>query len=160
MTKRKGHFEGHSYFVTSLPIEYCVSQLQNLNDADIQVTIDSAGHQSVAFTAQLLERGIVRATGKGTLRRWEGTLTRVDCDVEVHEGLLTWLMFVTGFFIMLMVCLPLIIFMSANVDVAIWMSVSVGFVIVMIALIALTRHFAPLDDTPRNLLREIESALT
>jgi len=160
MSKRKGQFEGHSFFVTTTPIERCVRQLEALNKENLDIRIIKKDPDTVLFKAQLSEQGVLRVTGEGTLKRWQGTDTRVDCDITIHEGILLWMMILAGFFIMVMVMLPLLIFIAAEINVMLWLGLSVGFLVILIMLMVLTRHYTPLDDTPRNLQQLIEKTLT
>lgn len=159
MAKRKGRFEGNVKFVSSLPLEECIYRLQTLDTENIQLQFKTRSIDSISFRAKLLERGVVRAEGLGTLRRWEGTLTRVDCDVEVREGLMRWLLLLAGLFLMIMILLPTVFLIAANVNVIGWLGINIGFIAIIIGMLWLTNRYAPIDDTPQNLLRIIEETL-
>lgn len=159
MVKRKGRFEGNLKFVSSLPLEECIYRLQTLDAESIQLQFKTKSIDAITFEAKLLERGVVRAKGIGSLRRWEGTLTRVDCDVKVREGLMRWLLLLAGLFLMIMIILPTMSLISANVNVVVWLGINIGFVAIIIWMLWLTNRYAPIDDTPQNLLRIIEETL-
>lgn len=159
MTKRKGRFEGNVKFVSALPLEECIYRLQTLDTEDIQLQFKTKSIDSISFQAKLLERGVVRAEGIGTLRRWEGTLTRVDCDVKVREGVMRWLLLLAGLFLMIMIILPTVFLIAANVNVIGWLGISICFVGILLGMLWLTKRYAPIDDTPQNLLYIIEETL-
>ncbi len=159
MAKRKRRFEGTVQFLSNLPLEECVSRLQELESSEFRFTFSREGHDAIVFKAHLLERGIIRAEAKGNLRRWEGTLTRVDCDVKVREGLVRWLMLLATLCLMTMVAIPILFFLSAGINSIIWTGLSIGFIICFIIMLLITNHFAPIDDTPQNLLHLITSRL-
>lgn len=159
MTKRKGRFEGNVKFVSPLPLEECIYRLQTLDTEDIQLQFKTKSIDSISFQAKLLERGVVRAEGVGTLRRWEGTLTRVDCDVQVREGVMRWLLLLAGLFLMIMIILPTVFLIAANVNVIGWLGISICFVGILLDMLWLTKRYAPIDDTPQNLLYIIEETL-
>ena len=159
MAKSKRRFEGTVQFLSNLPLEECVSRLDSLESDNFRITFSRNEHDSLAFKAHLLERGIIRAEGKGNLRRWEGTLTRVDCDVKVREGIVRWLMLLATLCLVTMVAIPTLFFLSAGVDSLIWIGLSIGFVAFFIIMMLITNHFAPMDDTPQSLLHLMTSTL-
>lgn len=159
MAKRKGRFEGNVKFLSSLPLEECIYRLQMLDTENIQLQFKTKSIDSITFQAKLLERGIVRAEGVGTLRRWEGTLTRVDCDINVREGLMRWLLLLATVFMMIMIMLPTVFLIAANVNILGWLGLSSIFLIFFVSMLWLTNRYAPIDDTPQNLLRIIEETL-
>lgn len=159
MTKRKGRFEGNVKFVSALPLEECIYRLQTLDTEDIQLQFKTKSIDSISFQAKLLEQGVVRAEGIGTLRRWEGTLTRVDCDVKVREGVMRWLLLLAGLFLMIMIILPTVFLIAANVNIIGWLGISICFVGIFLGMLWLTNRYAPIDDTPQNLLYIIEKTL-
>lgn len=159
MIKRKGHFEGNLNFVSSLPLEECLNRLQLLDSETIQLDFRTQHIDAISFQAKLFENGVMRAEGDGVLRRWEGTLTRVDCDIQVHEGLMRWLLLLAGLFLMLMIILPTLFLMAADVNIVAWLGISGVFVAILIGMLWLTNYYAPIDDTPQNLLAIIESQL-
>lgn len=159
MVKRKGRFEGNLNFVSALPLEECLYRLQAMDSETIQLDFKTNSIDAIQFKVKLLENGIERADGVGILRRWEGTLTRVDCEVEVHEGLMRWLLLLAGVFLMIMIILPMIFLWAADVNIIAWLGISLGFVAILMGMLWLTNYYAPIDDTPQNLLAIIESAL-
>ena len=159
MIKRKGRFEGNLKFVSSLPLEECLNRLQLLDSETIQLDFKTQTIDSIAFQAKLFEKGVMRAEGDGVLRRWEGTLTRVDCDVQVREGVMRWLLLLAGLFLLIMIALPMIFLIAADVNVLAWLGISGGFVVILSGMLWLTNYYAPIDDTPQNLLAIIESQL-
>ncbi len=159
MTKRKGQFEGSSQFISPLPLEVCYARLQALQDESISLRVTRENSDELHFDIQLLERGIVRVTGSGRLLRWEGTLTRVDCTIKVHEGILRWLLLFGLLFLLTMIALPLLLFLVAAVDVMIWVGISLIFILVLAGLMGIVNYYAPLDDTPENLLHLIINTL-
>lgn len=164
MTKRKGRFQGRANFISEYSLEQCQQQLvtlaanQNGNDR-IEIAFVPQSPDRVQFTATLRERGQVRAIGKGMLRRWEGTLTRVDCDVEVREGLVLWLIAMMGVSLVLMVSLPLLALTAMQIDTVPWAIISVLFVGIVLGAMWVVHLFSPHDDTPRNLLALIHDTL-
>lgn len=159
MEKRKGHFEGNIKFLSNLPIEECVSRLQTLEDETLRVTFSRECEDSLAFSAQLLERGIIRAEGIGRLQRWEGTLTRVDCDVKIQEGIVRWLMLLATLLLITMVSIPMLFFLSAGINFLPWLGFNIAFIAAFIGMMFVVNHYAPMDDTPQNLLEVISSTL-
>lgn len=159
MAKRKGRFEGNINFLSNLPLEECISRLQGLESAEFRFTFSRDEHDAFVFKAQLLERGIVRSEGKGRLQRWEGTLTRVNCDVKVREGIVRWLMLLATLCLLTMVAIPILFFLSAGINVLIWAGLSMAFIVFFIAMMFVVNHYAPMDDTPENLLHLITSTL-
>lgn len=159
MPKRKGLFEGNSQFISPLPLEICYARLQSLEDATTSLTMKRENSDTIRFEIHLLERGIIRAKGYGSLRRWEGTLTRVDCDIELHEGILRWFLLFGLLFLLTMIALPTLLFLVAEVNIMIWLGISGIFVTVLAGLMMIVNHYAPLDDTPDNLHRRITGVL-
>ncbi|MEL6406349.1 MAG: hypothetical protein AAFR81_18410 [Chloroflexota bacterium] len=159
MAKRKGRFEGKAQFISDLSLEQCQQALGALVDENIRIEFQPATTDRVHFTAKLYERGQVRAVGDGILRRWEGTLTRVDCEVAVREGLLLWIVGMVVLSLVAMVGLPVLFLMASDVNATPFALLSLIFVKVVIATMLLVNRLAPHDDTPRNLLARIHEVL-
>lgn len=159
MAKRKRHFQDQLQFLSNLPLQECVSRLEQLNGDNIQIVFHRDSIDSLAFSANLLERGVIRAKAQGLLRRWEGTLTRVDCKVKVHEGVIRWLILVSLLFFVLVIGFPMIFMLGALMHMLLWLGISAIFVIAFVASLWLTMHYAPMDDTPKNLMQIVLAAL-
>ncbi|MEM9950787.1 MAG: hypothetical protein AAF846_04250 [Chloroflexota bacterium] len=159
MAKRKGLIEGNAQFISDLPLAVCYQRLQSCEDENLTFQFSRRHADEIHFTVQLRERGIIRAEGKGTLRRWEGTLTRVDCDVKIREGILRWLLLFGGLFFVTMVALPLLLLLSTAFEAFIWVGISLLFFAILSGLMLVVNYYAPIDDTPENLLHIITSAL-
>jgi hypothetical protein len=134
-------------------------RLAALENDEFVISFRNETLDSIAFKAVLLERGIIRAEAKGSLRRWEGTLTRIDYDVKVHEGILRWLMSLVIASLLLMIIPPIIFFIAAKINILVWLSISIGFLVMMVGVILMVNHYAPIDDTPQSLIKIIGSAL-
>lgn len=159
MSKRKGRYEEEAHFVAHLPIEECTRRLELLNDDDIRVEILRLSSDKVDFKAQIYEKGRVRVVGKGALRRWEGTLTRVECSVKVHEGILLWIGLSLVALLLCLLLIPTAIFAVMGLGIGTGLALGVMFVVPIIGVLMLANHFAPPDDTPQNLIRTIEEIL-
>lgn len=159
MSKQKRRYDGEANFISELPLEECAYRLEYLQSDEIEIHIKRVSTDKVDFDVRLFERGRVRAEGKGALRRWEGTLTRVDCQVNVYDGLVTWSLAMLLFMALPLLIVPFLFLVSANVDATLWVA-SAGVVLAFILLgMYITREVAPPDDTPRNLLALIEDTL-
>lgn len=159
MVKRKGLIEGNAQFISELPLEQCYDRLQSLADEQLTLQFSRIQLDEILFSIQLRERGIIRAEGTGILRRWEGTLTRVDCDVKVREGILRWVALFGALSLLTMIVLPMLIFSFASVATPIWIGISLIFIVILGCLMLVVNHYAPIDDTPDNLLHIIVSEL-
>jgi len=159
MDKRKGRFEGKLDFISNLPLQECISRLEYLNSDELIIHFHRNSSDSIEFEAYLSERGVIRAEANGMLRRWEGTLTRVDCNVKVREGVLRWLVLLSLSFFVLSIGVPMIFMLGAAVNMLMWLGISSVFVVAFVGMLWLTMYFAPLDDTPKNLMQMILSAL-
>lgn len=160
MAKRKGIVDNTADFLSKLPLEVCLSRLQLLPDDDIQVFVEQVDSDTVNFVMNLREKGVLRAEAVGQLRRWEGTLTRVDCHVSVHEGVVRWLILLTIVLALIMVLVPMAIFLAAKIKLMMWFGISSLFLATVLGFIVLTNHYTPADDTPRNLLSLLKSTLS
>lgn len=159
MVKRKRCYEGKLDFVSTLPLQECISRLQALNNDELQIQFHRESSDSIIFEATLRENGVIRADASGLLRRWEGTLTRVDCDVSVREGVMRWLLLLSMTFFVLSIGIPMIFMFGATLNILLWLAISSIFVIAFVVMIWLTMYYAPIDDTPKNLMLMILSAL-
>lgn len=159
MTKRKGRFESKAQFISDLSLEQCQHALGALEDDNIHVEFQPATTDRVHFTATLYERGQVRAVGDGILRRWEGTLTRVDCEVEVREGLVLWLVGILLLCLTAMIGLPMLFLVASEIDAMPFILLSLMFVKVLIGLLLVVNRLAPYDDLPQNMLARIHDTL-
>ncbi|MGJ3238158.1 MAG: hypothetical protein ACFE0Q_05580 [Anaerolineae bacterium] len=159
MSKRKGHFEGQIRQISDLPLSTCVARLEALASPKVAVEMHAFESDRVMFRVDLLERGIVRAQAIGTLRRWEGTLTRMDCEVTVREGVMLWLAVIAMSSLLTMIGLPALLLFTAGISTLIWWLISAGFVALLVAMVAIANRYAPFDDTPENLFALITTAL-
>lgn len=160
MTKRKGQFQNEAHFVSPLPIEECAYRLEALQTEWIHIEILHLSSDKVDFKAQLREHGRLRAEGTGALRRWEGTLTRVECKVQVRDGLVVWVILSLVTLILAMMVIPVIVFVAAGIGARLWLMLGGLCVLTTIGMMWLAQHASPPDDTPQNLIALIEEALT
>ncbi len=160
MSKRKGQAEQSARFVSALPLEECTYRLETLRTEELQIEITHLSSDKVDFVVHLLERGRLRVDGKGTLRRWEGTLTRVDFDIRVHDGLWLWLLTVLIMLVAGMLGLPLVLLVALQVDPMGWLLMGGAVIVLVLGLMILAQRVAPPDDTPQNLVRLLHETLT
>lgn len=160
MSKRKGQAEQSARFVSVLPLEECTYRLENLRSEDLQIEITRLSSDKVDFIVHLLERGRLRVDGRGTLRRWEGTLTRVDFDIRVHDGLWLWLLTVLILLVVGMIGMPLVLLVALQVNPVGWLVMGAAVIVFVLGLMILAQRVAPPDDTPQNLVRLLHETLT
>lgn len=159
MVKRKGSVSKDAHFVSPLPIEECAQRLEFLHDETLQTEILRLSSDKVDFRLRLYEYGRLRAEGTGTLRRWEGTLTRVDCKVQVREGLVLWIALSLTALLLTVLVIPVLTLAIIGVGAGLWLVVG-GFGVAAVAgLLLLAQRFSPMDDVPRNILAIIEATL-
>lgn len=157
MTKQKrGLRPDEMHFVADLPIEECVRRLRALNSPQVHVLIQPITSDQIGFRAQLYERQRLRVVGSGALCRWEGTLTRVECRVQVHDGLLRWIVWTVLSLLFFLPLIPLTLFAA---DTPFFWPMLVGMTGLGVLWSMIFRRFAPPDDTPPDLLAMIDAAL-
>lgn len=159
MSKRKGQFQNEARFISDLSIEQCVRQLEGLQSDDVQIQICDITSDRARFTLKGYENGRLRVDGRGTLLRWEGTKTRVDCHLTVHDGLLAFTLLTLLIFVVFIAVIPAIALFMAGVDSRLLLLLSAAFLGMMVGLMMLIHRFSPPDDVPMNLLAHIEIAL-
>lgn len=159
MAKHKGKPQGEANFISPLPIEECALRLDNLNEENIQIVILKMSSDTVDFTARLFEHERLRAEAKGALRRWEGTLTRVDVRVTVREGIVAWLILVGIMLILTLLLIPTLVLVAAHVNPFTWLLTASSGIITILGVMVIAHRFTPYDDAPRNLLRLLETTL-
>lgn len=159
MAKRKGHFENEAHFVSHLSIEECTYRLEALNGEVLRIEIVHLSSDKVDFKAALHEHGRLRAEGNGALRRWEGTLTRVECKVKVRDGLVVWALLSLAALVSTMLIIPVIVLIAAGTGAQLWLLLGSICVLATVGLMYLAQRFSPPDDTPQNLIAIIEEAL-
>ncbi len=160
MMKRKGAADKQARFVSELPLEECTHRLELLRSEDLQIEITRLSSDKVDFTARLYDGARLRADGNGTLRRWEGTLTRVDFDVTVHDGVWLWLGIVLALLVVGMIMIPALLMLALQINPLGWLVTGGAVVGFVVGGMWIAHRFAPPDDTPRNLQRLLHDALT
>jgi hypothetical protein len=160
MMKRKGTAEKNARFVSALPLEECTYRLELLHSDELKLEITRLSSDKVDFVAYLYEENRLRAEGTGTLRRWEGTLTRVDFDVTVHDGVWIWLVAVLLLLTIGMILVPMLLLIAMHVNPLGWLLTGTALVAFVVGGMLIAQRFAPPDDTPRNLHRLLHDALT
>lgn len=77
------------HFTTGIPIEMAAGLLAGLASDNVQVELNIIDdHDALDFTLKHRHQGKPNALVKGRLCRWQGTLTRVDCDGAGTDGIL------------------------------------------------------------------------
>ncbi|MCA9911879.1 MAG: hypothetical protein KC496_00955 [Anaerolineae bacterium] len=160
MSKRKGQAEQSARFVSALPLEECTYRLESLRSDELYIEITHLSSDKVDFDIRLFERGRLRVDGKGALRRWEGTLTRVDFDIRMHDGLWLWLLTILVMLFIGMVGAPLVILLALHVNPVGWLVMAGAVIGFVLALMVFAQRVAPPDDTPQNLVRLLHETLT
>lgn len=72
--------------VTSLSPEECIERLQNLIEFGIRVVIHKKNEDEYHFEADMWEDNQIKGRAEGTLKRWEGTSTRLKLDMKLTES--------------------------------------------------------------------------
>ncbi len=90
--KKKGALsppQSELHFTTSIPIETASAILASLANpqVNVELTLLNDG-DALDFKLERLHQGAPNAIVKGRLRRWQGTLTRVDCDGHGADSVL------------------------------------------------------------------------
>lgn len=156
MTKQKRAFTDKAHFIADLPLEECMRRLRSLRSDAMKITFSPTSSDQIAFTMQCYEAGCLRVTGDGVLCRWEGTLTRVDCKITPHDGVVRWALVSVISLLIFVPLIPLSMFFVATP--LFWpLLLSLFGLGCLWALVF--RRSAPPDDTPPNLLRMIDDAL-
>lgn len=156
MAKQKRQLTDEAHFVADLPLEECMKRLQQLNNEQVKFHFIRRTSDQVDFTAQWYEAGQVRVTGTGGLCRWEGTLTRVECKIKTHDGILRWAMLSM---LSLVLFIPMIPLTALYLGTPMFWPLLLSFFGLGCLWVIVFRRFAPPDDTPPNLLRLIDTAL-
>jgi hypothetical protein len=103
-------------FISSLQLEECQQRLWGFKRKEIKIRTDEPEADSSSFTVEWFRDKHMVAYGKGTLRRWQGTSTRVEIEtqpisnVAVHplaDKIMLWVSIVA---LVMMVFAPLIVF--------------------------------------------------
>lgn len=152
--KQKGPTRTEARFVTDLPIDTCARRLEMLANP---LTVDL--HRRTSDSIDFIIRYKKQATANGKLRRWQGTLTRVDYDIEVHEGLTRWILFILVALSINLLVLPLLILNAAGIDGTLWLGLAGSFIALTVGVILLAEHFAPPSDVPVDIAAALEEAL-
>ena len=160
MTKRKGKTQGEANFISPLSIEECAYRLDRLNEEKVDIVITKLSSDKVDFTAQLFENERLRAEARGALRRWEGTLTRVDVQVKVHDGIMLWLLLVGLMLTITIILIPTLALIAAHVNPVAWLMMATIGTLFILGVMLFAHRYAPHDDTPRNLLNLLETTLS
>jgi len=158
--KRKGMAEKNARFVSALPLEECTHRLELIRSDELQLDITHLSSDKVDFVAQLYEGQRLRAEGLGTLRRWEGTLTRVDLDVTVYDGIWIWLVAVLIMLTVGMILVPMLLMLALQINPMGWVIMGAAIVGFVIGGMLIAQRFAPPDDAPQNLQRLLHDTLT
>lgn len=156
--KRKNRPD-HACFLTQRPIERCVQRLKGLHTHNFRVDIVHHTSDQVNFLIRLYEHGRIRVTGKGTLRRWEGTLTRVDCTMHEHDGTLTWLLLMVIFLGLFLLVIPFLILKLFGINPGMVLIFAAALAIGIMIWLRFIDRFAPADDVPPNIVTIVEDAL-
>ena len=159
MSKRKGQFRNRARFVSDLSIEQCVRQLEALQSDTVQIDMLAIASDRVDFRVRGFDKGRLRVDGRGTLIRWEGTKTRVDFQLTVHDGLLAFTLLTLLIFVMFIGVIPAMALLFSGVDGRLLLVFSAVFLSMMVGLMLLVHRFAPPDDVPMNVVAYIEIAL-
>lgn len=159
MTPKRKNRPDHAAFLTQRPIEQCLLRLKQLHHHNLRVDIVHHSSDQVNFLLRFYEHGQIRVTGKGTLRRWEGTLTRVDCTMHEHDGTLVWLALVVAFLVLFLMVIPYIVLILFGLSTIMMMLIAAALFIGMLIWLQFMNRFAPADDIPPNLVMMVEDAL-
>jgi hypothetical protein len=94
MSKSKSGFSIFSeiYFMSSLPMEEAVRLVGAMASPEIAVTLTEVNGEFWRYEVVQkfrVKRGEIGV--KGVLRRWQGTLTRVDCRTYIQRPLQKWI---------------------------------------------------------------------
>lgn len=160
MAKRKGRNQGEANFISPLSIEECAYRLDRLDDEQIDIIVTELSSDKVNFTVELFENERLRVEAKGALRRWEGTLTRVDVQVKVHEGIMLWFLLVGLMLMVTLILIPSLALIAAHVNPLTWILIASGGIVFILGIMLFAHRYAPHDDTPRNLLDLLETTLS
>lgn len=72
------------HFTTSLSLEACAHRITQINQPEILVHVKLLNSDIIAFELERVREGMPNPRVRGVLRRWQGTLTRLDCDEDLQ----------------------------------------------------------------------------
>jgi hypothetical protein len=162
--KLKKSPDERAQFTSEVPLEECVRRLVMLENEQQRLTLNWHSRDQVDFTFKQYEidrggRETLRIEITGTLVRWQEQHTRVACNLHEYNALLPWLIVMGGGLAVTLIVVPLIVLYVVQADSVNWLLILGAALVLMSVWLYLAVIYAPADDTPDNLLAQIEDVL-
>jgi|GEM_PF-6407997 len=71
------------HFTTKLSLEACAERISQIDQPNVFVDVQQIDSDNIVFALELVREGMPNSRVRGTLRRWQGTLTRLDCNADL-----------------------------------------------------------------------------
>lgn len=155
-------------FISPLPLDECQRRLTRLpqHHESIQVQrLQQTDFDTFRFQLCLFDcddnskHKRQRVMVRGTLQRWQGTLTRVQCHIHEDDGVLSWALWMLLMLMASLIVLPALIMTLMGVGIASWPLIGGMGVLSLMGWLYVMQRVTPHDDVPPDVLRLLEDAL-